>query len=250
MDRQASFVVPDGASAACPGPRSYRMHTSRLGVHPMRPTAGLRGPSPPFRRPREGGDLSLTPDAAAAGGELVGLPKLPREPRLGSEAGATPAFARAGGWGNATPRHRTEMCESGRTPIRGRSGTSRDARYPLWRRPGSRVYRIHTSLRTPLRAPFPLIPSSGASRVSRACPEPAEGDGGPRFGAVLRYAPAGAVATQDEGKGLAAKGAKARAARPSGAPQTSRNEMCESGRLAGRGDPRFREGRRRGRHSS
>ena len=47
-----------------------------------------------------------------AGGELVGLPRLPREPRLGpgSGAGATPAFARAGGWGNATPRHRAQMC--------------------------------------------------------------------------------------------------------------------------------------------
>ena len=44
-----------------------------------------------------------------------------------------------------------------------------------------------------LRAHLPLIPSSGASRVSR--------DGVRRLGAVLRYAPAGAVATQDEGKG-------------------------------------------------
>ena len=71
----------------------------------------------------EGGDPSLTPDAAAAGGELVGLPRLPREPRLGpgfpargrgqAEAGATPAFARAGGWSNATPRHRAQICESG-----------------------------------------------------------------------------------------------------------------------------------------
>ena len=99
-------------------------------------------------------------------------------------------------------------------------------------------YRIHTSLRTPLRAHFPLIPSSGASRVSRACPEPAEGDGGSRFGAVLRYAPAGAVATQDEGKGLAAKGVKARTARPAGAPQTSRNEMCACGSARGRGRER------------
>ena len=77
-------------------------YTSRVGVHPMRPTARLRGPLPPFRRPREGGDPSLTSDAAAAGGELVGLPRLPRKPRLGpgSEAGAT-----AGGkQGNATAR--------------------------------------------------------------------------------------------------------------------------------------------------
>ena len=72
-------------------------------------------------RPREGGDPSLTSDAAAAGGELVGLPRQPREPRLGpgSEAGATPAFARAGGWGNAMPRHRAQMCESGRLGGRG-----------------------------------------------------------------------------------------------------------------------------------
>ena len=81
-----------------------------------------------------------------------------------------------------------------------------------------------------LRAHFPLIPSSGASRVSR--------DGGPRFEAVLRYAPAGAVATQDEGKGLAAKGAKARTARPAGAPQTSRNEMYACGSARGRGRER------------
>ena len=38
---------------------------------------------------------------------------------VGSEAGATPAFARAGGWGNATPRHRVQMCESSRPASRG-----------------------------------------------------------------------------------------------------------------------------------
>ncbi len=36
-----------------------------------------------FRRPREGGGPSLTPDAAAAGGEWVEPPNLSREPRLG-----------------------------------------------------------------------------------------------------------------------------------------------------------------------
>ena len=61
--------------------RGYRMHTSRVDMHPMRPTTGLRGPLPPFAcpresggRPREGGDPALTPDATAAGGEQIEPP--------------------------------------------------------------------------------------------------------------------------------------------------------------------------------
>ena len=107
-----------------PSPGGYRMHISRFGLSAVCPLALLRGPLPSIRRPREGGDPSLTKDAAAAGEEEAEPPRLPREPRLGpgSEAGATPAFARAGGWGNATPRHRAEMCESG-SPAEAREGS-------------------------------------------------------------------------------------------------------------------------------
>ena len=114
-----------------PSPGGYRMHISRFGLSAVCPLALLRGPLPSIRRPREGGNPSLTKDAAAAGKEEAGPPGpapdpdpgLPREPRLGpgSEAGATPAFARAGGWGNATPRHQAEMCESG-SPAEAREG--------------------------------------------------------------------------------------------------------------------------------
>ena len=61
----SSLTLSSGRSLSSPPPLAgCRMHTSRKGVHRMRPAAGLRGPLPPFRRPREGGDPSLTSDAA------------------------------------------------------------------------------------------------------------------------------------------------------------------------------------------
>ena len=79
-----------------------------MGLYPARPTARPCKPLSFFRRPREGGDPALTPAAAAAGGELIEPPTLARESGLGpgSGAGATDR-------GNATPRHRVEMCEAG-----------------------------------------------------------------------------------------------------------------------------------------
>ncbi|MCY3671514.1 MAG: hypothetical protein OXH14_10605, partial [Alphaproteobacteria bacterium] len=63
--------------ASTHGSEAYRMHTSHSGLSAACLLSLLRGLSPPFRRPREGGDPSLTSDAAAAGGEQAGQPGLP-----------------------------------------------------------------------------------------------------------------------------------------------------------------------------
>ena len=54
--------------------------------------------------------------AAVAGGEQDRPLKLPPEPRLGPGSGAGATV-----WGPATSHHQAEMCESGRTAIRGLS---------------------------------------------------------------------------------------------------------------------------------
>ena len=69
-----------------------------------------------MRRRRSRWRADRTAEAAA---RTEAGPRLPRSGAGQAEAGATPAFARAGGWGNATPRHRTEMCEAGRPSGRG-----------------------------------------------------------------------------------------------------------------------------------
>ena len=87
---ERSRRTPCPSSSLPPPPTGYRMHTFHFGLSP-RLLSLLHGHSPPFRRPREGGDPALTHDAAAAGEEEAGPPRSPQEPRLdpGSGAGVT-----------------------------------------------------------------------------------------------------------------------------------------------------------------
>ena len=141
---------------------------------------------------------------------------------LGSRRSGESGDGRNGTRWNET-RRRDDMQDAG-----GRS-FARTGPPPQISSPARGLLDSHIAPDVPSR-PFP------SSRV--AAPAAYRGTAARGSGQSLRYAPAGAVATQDEGKGLAAKGAKARAARPAGAPQTSRNEMCACGSARGRGRER------------
>ena len=137
----------------------------------------------------------------------------------------SPACGRGQGEGPLS-RQRERRAKPGRRPSR---REARPCRAPhRFRHPGPRALPDSHIAPAALWVPLSLIPSSGASRVSR--------DGGLRFGAVLRYAPAGAVATQDEGKGLGGGKRKDPRSKAGGPTQTSRNEMCACRRPSGRGE--------------
>ncbi len=120
------------------------MHTSRIGLYPVRLSALSGGPlppsspPPPFRRPgprsgvhpwlamprgtRRTETMAALCAAAAAGGEQGEPTRLPREPGLGPGSGAGATVGE-----HAMRSGQTQMCEPGRLGGRGRRRASRRA---------------------------------------------------------------------------------------------------------------------------
>ena len=189
-------------------------------AYPARARAGVsagavRAPDCPRGRQAQGAPLpSAESGSFRAAPERAGggpwMPPLPDPSYHG--------FSRPGpGKGETLPEFNEHPVAALHRPGLAPAGPALPRAAPI-RHPGPRALPDSHIAPAALWVPLSLIPSSGASRVSR--------DGGLRFGAVLRYAPAGAVATQDEGKGLGGGKRKDPRSKAGGPTQTSRNEMC------------------------